>query len=367
MFALFNAHPYHNRYSLGAIISGMSIFGMILTVVGLYHLNEVYDFIDVGVETYQMARAIMMSMILCLGVYALSRKAVMEGVVMILTGISNVVISISWLMGTENDLYQMDVLIGAGLLLVSIPFFVRKDYLLSSGTFILAIGTITYPFFSDTSELILGTASFITGLLYTAYGYSAWYSVCTRREKYPWQDDEKANSSRDACGTAGFLIMGILSILVGLYYLNQPLDMMVMDATSYNIAKILMAGMILYYAALAIKDGAITSGMMSLFFGGSTFTFSASALFQNTGGVEILDIAFGIGMLMAAIVSFKEKQTSSMLVGSLVFCAFTFYPFLSGDAVYYMVGVPILIVGFIMAINSARYIYMLEIQTYEDE
>jgi len=106
--------------------------------------------------------------------------------------------------------------------------------------------------------------------------------------------------------------------------------------------------------------------MMSIFFGTSTFTFSASALLQNTGGAEVLDILVGLGMLMACIVSLKERQISSAVTGILVFSAFSIYPFLPDDIIYYSVGIPILIVGLLMSYNSGRYIYDLEIRPYRN-
>lgn len=366
MDPVFSGHPYHNRHSLGAIISGITIFGMVLVIIGLYDLNEVCPFISIDTDTFNMAKLIMMFLVLVMGVYALSQHAVMEGTVMLLSGISAVVLSASELLGQYGGLDIMDVLIGFSFILISLSFLARRDFTLAIGTIVLGVGTITYPFFGDVSYLITGSTSFVAGALYTMYGFIAWFHVCTHKEEYPWQNDEIADSANDAVGTAGFLIMGILSIIVGLYYLNNVLHFMDIPSIPYNIVKVLMAAMILYYAALALRDGAITSGMMSLFFGSSTFTFSVSALLQNTGEVEIMNFMFGLGMLMACVVSVRERNVSPAIVGFLVFTAFSIYPFFSGDVIYYMVGIPILLVGLIMSINSSRYIYRLEIRAYEE-
>jgi hypothetical protein len=225
---------------------------------------------------------------------------------------------------------------------------------------------MAYPFLGNGSHIYFGILSLTAGTCFLAHGLSAWYGICSDVEKYPWQNDEICNRSKDAVGTAGFLIMGILSVIVGLYYLNNNLNLMTMEYVPYNIVKTLLAAMILYYAAIAFRGGALTSGMMSLFFGASTFTFSVSALLESTGGVVIMDAVFGIGMMLACIISIKEKQISSAVVGFLVFSAFSVYPFFSGDIIYYMVGIPILLVGFIMTFNSCRYIYRLEIDRYGD-
>lgn len=363
MVNLFVPHPYHNRYSIGAIIAGTSLFGMLMIILGIYYVNS-NVLLSTDKDTYSLTAVIMMSFVLCIGLYALNQKAVMEGISMILIGISAVSFSAAYILGGNDELHVLDFLLGIGLLVIALAFYTRKDWPLALGTFAAALGLILYPLFGEGSLIFVGMALGISGLMYLVYGFHAWYSVCIDKETYAWQKDGKASAADNAIGTAGFMMMGILSILVGLYYINFNLEIFTMDPITYNVAKILMSAVILYYAAVAIRDGSITSGMMSLFFGSSTFTFSACAL-AGLGGLEVADVMFGIGMLMACIVAYKEKNISASVIGLLVFIGFSIYPFFDGNVIYWMVGVPILIVGIIMAYNSVRNIFALEIKPYK--
>ncbi len=362
MVNLFISHPYHNRHSIGAIISGTSLFGMLMIIIGIYHisLNGIFP---TDRDTYDITKIIMMSFVLCIGLYALNQKATMEGISMILVGISTVASSAANLMNGQTDLQLLNFLLGIGLLITTIAFYSRKDIVLAIGTGTAAFGFLLSPAFEDPS-MLMGITATISGFMYLAYGFHAWYTVCTDNKRYPWEEDELAHSADIAVGTAGFMVMGVLSILVGVYYLNKDLNLIFIDPTTYNITKILMSVVILYYAGLAIRKGSITSGMMSLFFGSSTLTFSVCAM-MGLGGLEIADIMLGIGMLTASVIAYKEKNMSTSMVGFLVFIAFSIYPFLKGDIVYWIVGAPIFIIGLILLFDSIKNIYVLEIEPYK--
>ncbi len=362
----FTPHGYHNRDSYGAIIPGMILLGMLMIVIGVYYLNIVLNFTVLNTDTYNLTKAIMMSFVLVMGMYTLNKKSILEGLSMILIGTSTAVFSVTALITGNNGLIIMDVLIGITLLFISFVFMCRKDYVLFCGTFIGGVGFTIHSLFSgDANSIVMGITCALTGVFFLIHGVSVWYALCTDKERYSWQNDTRAKNAAKSVSSAGFVIMSLLSIMVGLYYLNNTLHFMTIDYIPYNVAKIIMSAIIIYYAVLAFWGGNITSGMMSLMFGSSTFTFSASALAQGLGGVEILDIMFGIGMLFACIIAYKEEYWSMCAVGGLMFFALSMYPFLSGDIIYYTVGVPIIIVGLILGYGAIKNIYDTEVLTYK--
>ncbi len=347
----FVPRPYHARDNIGAIVAGMVLYGLVNFVVGVYYISFQTDARLSDPMTYDIAKLIMMSFVLIIGLYILSKRAIPEGLALILSGTSTVVFSASALLG-GGDISSLDLMVGAFLLLPAASFALRGDGLLAIGTGVMAVGAMTYSLIGGLSFGWIGIACLISAVASLLYGFSAWYTVVSDKETYPWQEDEKASAANSAVGTGGFVVMGLLSFVVGAFYLNAALDFMVMSSTPYDIAKVIMSSIILYYAALGLTAGKITSGMMSLMFGSSTLTFSVSALALDLGGVEELDVLLGIVMLFAAVSAYKERNVTMASVAFLVFLAFSIYPFLPDSLVYYSVGMPLLVIGAILTFKA---------------
>jgi len=348
----FVPRPYHARDSIGAIVAGMVLYGLVNFVVGVYYISFQTGARLSDPMTYDMAKLIMMSLVLIIGLYILSKRAIPEGLALILSGTSTVVFSASALLG-GGDISSLDLMVGAFLLLPAASFALRGDGLLAIGTGVMAVGAMTYSLIGGLSLGWIGVACLISAVTSLLYGWSAWYTIVSDKRTYPWQEDEKASAANSAVGTGGFVVMGLLSFMVGAFYLNAALNFVVMSNTPYDIAKAIMSLIILYYAALGLTAGKITSGMMSLMFGSSTLTFSVSALALDLGGVEELDVLLGIVMLFAAVSAYKEKNMTMSAVAFLVFLAFSIYPFLPDSLVYYSVGMPLLAIGTILTFKAA--------------
>ncbi len=330
----------------------MVLFGIMNSVVGAYYIDSQAGMRFTDPLTYDMTKLIMMSFVLVIGLYILSKRAVPEGLALILSGTSTVVFSAAALLG-GGEMTSLDILVGLFLLLPATAFAARGDGLLALGTGIMAVGSITYPLVGDVSAAWLGAACLMSGTMSLLYGWSAWYTVISDNDRFDWQNDGKASAADAAVGSGGFVVMGLLSLMVGMFYLNSALESIEIARAPYDIAKVIMSLIILYYAALSLTAGKITSGMMSTLFGLSTLTFSVSALALRLGGVEALDFMLGISMLFASFAAYREKNTTMCTVAFLVFFAFSIYPFLPDAVVYYSVGIPLLIIGAILSFKAA--------------
>jgi hypothetical protein len=191
---------YHGRDDIGAIAAGMVLFGIMNSVVGAYYIGFQTGMRLSDPLTYDMTKLIMMSFVLIIGLYVLSKRAVPEGLALILSGTGTVVFPAAAPLG-GGDIAPLDILIG--LCSCSSPRRRSRsgDGLLALGTGMMAFGSIAYPPVGDLSAGRAAAACMLSGIMSLLYGRSAWYSVISDKKKYDPQDDYVVSAADAAVST----------------------------------------------------------------------------------------------------------------------------------------------------------------------
>ena len=361
MLSFLNEKIYQNRSYATVLISGLLIAGLMSMVIGIYYLNFVSAFMTVDDGAYNMAKLIMMFFVIVIGSYALWKGYVLEGLFLLFVGMATFIFAATHLLGAADGLMAVDILIGSGLLLFAVGFYLKGDFLLCIASVLMGFSGAFYSLFSgDALFLLIGLGCLLSGLVEFAYAILAWYQLSSRPEAFQW-----ISSTPDGTvvRSAGYAIVAVLLLMVGSYYLNVVLGFTIMDTVPYNIAKIIVSLVVLMVGILAFRQDEFSVGIIFLLIGSSTLTFSASILTGNGSGLEVLDFFLGISALVAAAIAYKKGDWNFAIAAFFIFLGLGIYMFLSGDAVYYMVGIPMLASGLVFLLSGARNIVRYELRS----
>lgn len=359
MVALLNEKIYDDRPYATVLIVGLLIAGLMSMVIGLYYLNFISTFMTVDDNTYNMAKLIMMFFVMVIGAYALYKGYVLEGLFLLFVGMATFIFAATNLVGAADGLMIVDILVGTFLLLFAVGFYLKGDLLLCVASVLMGIGGTFYSLFSgDALFLLIGLGCFLSGLVEIIYVILTCYELSFKPESFPWRS---SSIGRSKIRSAGYPIVAMLLILVSTYYLNSALGFTTMDAIPYNIAKTVISLLVLMIAVLAFRQGDFNVGLLFLLAGSSTLTFSISFLTGNGTGLELLDFFLGVSALIAVGMAYKNKEWDFALAAFLFFLSTGLYIFLSGDAVYFMVGIPMLASGLVFLLSGIRNILRSEV------
>ncbi|MDD3398351.1 MAG: hypothetical protein PHW93_01980 [Candidatus Methanomethylophilaceae archaeon] len=359
MLSTMSDRIYRDRYFSMILIVGLLFVGLMSMVIGLYYLNNVSRFMDIDADAYNMAKLLMMGFVILIGVYALLKSCVLEGLFILFIGMSTFIFAATHVLQEADGLLLGDIIIGIFLLIFSFLFYRKGDYLLGMASFLMGFAGAFYSLFSgDALFLLIGLGCFLSGLLEFLYSLQVWNEVVSKPSAFPWLEDENGFPFR----AAGYPLMAALLLLVGAYYLNVVLGFTAMDVAPYNIAKGAISLIVIYIGVMAIHGRAFTAGMVFLLLGLSTFTFAASMVTGNGSGLEIMDLFLGLSLLFAAVMAYKSGENDLAMASFLISLGLTVYILLTGDLVFYAVGIPIFLAGLVFLACGIRAIWEHEVE-----
>ncbi len=158
----------------------------------------------------------------------------------------------------------------------------------------------------------------------------------------------------------GFFIFSVLSIWLGIYYLNTFYEFAHIDATAYLVSKVVLSVMLLLFAAYTLIDGTINEGIVLISFGLSTLTFALCNL-AGMPGMNELDIILATAMFIASIMFFLRRNYM-LFAGTLIMSLTMSVPYILANYVDLgaSLGVGLIIGGLIYGYFSiGGFIYMM--------
>ena len=78
--------------------------------------------------------------------------------------------------------------------------------------------------------------------------------------------------------TAATILLGILTIIVGFYPLNQYFDFVILDSSTYAFTRLVFAVIVLIFSFIALYKKTITEGILLLLSGVSSLIFVLSEI-----------------------------------------------------------------------------------------
>ena len=106
----------------------------------------------------------------------------------------------------------------------------------------------------------------------------------------------------------GFLIAGLLMFFMGICYVNETLEFLPVDPYAYNVVKLVLSVIVLWYMFLAFRNKVYLEGLIIFLIGVSSFIFSITFLLYSEGGLSLLDIVFGVALIMISVRAFMRKD-----------------------------------------------------------
>jgi len=142
-----------------------------------------------------------------------------------------------------------------------------------------------------------------------------------------------------------FLLIGLLMIWAGLNYLNGFWDFMEVEDGAYDVTKSIISAFVLVFSIHMFSRNLITEGIVVMFTGISSLSFSIGALFLDVQGYEILDIIFSVGIYLAALM-FISRKNYLLGIASISFAvSISFAYAIKTDGLNVLVGAGLMISG----------------------
>ncbi len=166
------------------------------------------------------------------------------------------------------------------------------------------------------------------------------------------KDEKVFGDEATFLSVTAFMLIGLLMIWAGLNYLNSFWDFMEVDDGAYDVTKSIISAFVLIFSIHMFSRNLVTEGMVVMFTGISSLSFSLGALLLNIQGYEVLDILFSIGIYIAAIL-FIGRKNYLLGIASLSFAvSISFAYAIKTDGLNVLVGAGLMMSGLFFAYYS---------------
>ena len=166
------------------------------------------------------------------------------------------------------------------------------------------------------------------------------------------KDEKVFGDEATFLSVTAFMLIGLLMIWAGLNYLNSFWDFMEVDDGAYDVTKLIISAFVLIFSIHMFSRNLVTEGMVVMFTGISSLSFSLGALLLNVQGYEVLDILFSIGIYIAAIL-FIGRKNYLLGIASLSFAvSISFAYAIKTDGLNVLVGAGLMMSGLFFAYYS---------------
>jgi hypothetical protein len=157
--------------------------------------------------------------------------------------------------------------------------------------------------------------------------------------------------------TVATILLGILTIIVGFYPLNQYFDFVILDSSTYAFTRLVFAVIVLIFSFIALYKRTITEGILLLLSGVSSLIFVLSEISLGIAGFSITYLFFTIAFLICAGIFLSRHQylsgTASLIMSASIIIA-VFVP----DDIYDMVfGTGMMVSGSIFLTSGIKNLF----------
>lgn len=165
--------------------------------------------------------------------------------------------------------------------------------------------------------------------------FQKWFFVST--ERYSHQ-----------IAMATYLILGLTTGWAGFNYLLMIGNGGLISLEPYHVTKIVLSLCALVFSLVLMLSSQVTTGILALFVGLSSFTYSLTTLMFGGSGDPLMDMVYSIPIIMVAVVYFLNKNYFRA-IPSLIIGISMFYPYLmSRSGMTVIEGIGLLLAGIMM-------------------
>ncbi len=329
-------------------VAGFLLAGILLFFLGINYTNNTWEFMPMDTYAYNVVKMVLSAVLLIYAAYAFRRMVLIEGLILFFVSISSLTFAVTYLIYSEVGLSMVDLVFGLALLGISVQTKRNRDWALFASTLMAGIGFTISGL--DISGPLEGVFLLISGIILSSYGALQMMVA----EISP--NAIKHNPSHVmVTESVGMFLLGIMCLIIGLWYLDNVLSIWSQQSNSYNITKIILSLTVIIFSFYAIFEGEFATGMGMMLFGVSATSFSLSQLLFGESNVELVDVIFGIVFFVSAVSLYFRKEKLKSLAFFLLFFAITFYSLFGGDARYYVIGIPFILSGLIILFLSVTF------------
>ncbi|UAL08114.1 MAG: hypothetical protein KRP56_02385 [Candidatus Methanogranum gryphiswaldense] len=166
------------------------------------------------------------------------------------------------------------------------------------------------------------------------------------------KDEKVFGDEATFLSVTAFMLIGLLMIWAGLNYLNSFWNFMEVEDGAYDVTKSIISAFVLVFSIHMFSRNLVTEGIVVMFTGISSLSFSLGALLLNVQGYEVLDILFSIGIYIAAILFIGRKNYLLGLASLSFAVSISFAYAIKTDGLNVLVGAGLMISGLFFAYYS---------------
>lgn len=329
-------------------VAGFILGGILLFFLGMNYANYDWKFMPMDTYAYNMVKMVLSSILLIFAAYAFRKMVLIEGLVLFFISISSLTFAVTYLIYSETGISMINLVFGLALLGISIQTKRNKDWVLFLSTLMAGIGFMLSGF--GISRPLEGLFLMASGIILASYGALQMMAA----EISPGAIEHNPSHVM-VTESVGMFLLGIMCLIVGLWYLDNVMSIWAQHSNSYNIAKIIISLTVMIFSFYAIFEGEFATGIAMMLFSVSAASFSFSQLLFGESRVELVDVIFGVVFFVSVVSLYFRKEKLKSLAFFLLFFAITFYPLFGGDAKYYVIGIPFVLSALIIMFLSVTF------------
>ncbi|MFA6679968.1 MAG: hypothetical protein WCR96_05705 [Candidatus Methanomethylophilaceae archaeon] len=315
---------------IGSLLAGLLIFFM-----GICYANDTLKFMPIDPHAYNIVKLVLSVIVLGYAVYAFRNKVLLEGFIIFLIGMSSLIFSMTYLIYSEGGLSILDIVFGVALVVMSLQVAKNRDWVLFVSVLTAGIGFILAGL--NTGGVTEGIFLLFSGAVMSSHAALQMMSaeISPNAVHCDFSDTILVES-------VGILVFGIACIVVGVWNLDNVIPLWDEEANSYNMSKVVLSLAVLVFSFYAVRVGEFATGMAMILFGVSCLTFSISIMVFGNSSVELVDVVFGMVFFVSSAILYFKGEKIKAAAFFLLFFTTTFYPLFGGDAMYLVLGLPLI-------------------------
>jgi hypothetical protein len=329
-------------------IAGFILGGILLFFLGMNYTNNDWEFMPMDTYAYNMVKMVLSLILLIFAAYAFRKMVLIEGLILFFISISSLTFAVTYLIYSETGISMIDLVFGLALLGISIQTRRNKDWVLFASTLMAGMGFALSGL--GISGPLEGIFLMVSGIILASYG-----ALQMMVAEISPNAIERNPSHVMVTESVGMFLLGIMCLIVGLWYIDNVISIWTQHSNSYNIAKIILSLTIIIFSFYAIFEGEFATGIAMMLFGVSAASFSFSQLLFGESRVELVDVIFGVVFFVSVVSLYFRKEKLKSLAFFLLFFAITFYPLFGGDAKYYVIGIPFILAALVIMFLSVTF------------
>jgi hypothetical protein len=157
---------------LTVAVAGLLLFGVMAFITGIYYLNEVWNFTTISKQMYDVLKVVFSLIIIAIAFYGIKENVLTESLFIMLFSISSLVFGLMDYAGSGETVEILNIVIGVAILMTTVVFLIRKEYLMALSSLLIAVGSMLLSSMTGDSGLIaFGMPVMIGGIiaLYVAF------------------------------------------------------------------------------------------------------------------------------------------------------------------------------------------------------